>query len=94
MSNREISLMVAPYDRTQAFFSGEVSLEGIDLKVFPPPSQGAACYRPVYEMFDVVEMSLSWYLMARSRGAFDCVADFSAPDVYPALRLLQRKLHG
>jgi 4,5-dihydroxyphthalate decarboxylase len=68
MSNREISLMVARYDRTQAFFSGEVSLEGIDLKVFPPPSQGAACYRPVYEMFDVVEMSLSWYVMARARG--------------------------
>jgi 4,5-dihydroxyphthalate decarboxylase len=68
MSNLEMSLMIAQYDRTQAFFSGEVSLNGVDLKVFPPPSQGAACYKPVYEMFDVVEMSLSWYVMARSRG--------------------------
>jgi 4,5-dihydroxyphthalate decarboxylase len=68
MSNLEVSLMVAQYDRTNAFFTGEVAPEGISLKVFPPPSQGAACYRPVYEMFDVVEMSLSWYVMARCRG--------------------------
>ena len=68
MSNLGISLMVAHYDRTDAFFSGEVLIDGVDLKVFPPPSQGAACYKPVYEMFDVVEMSLSWYVMARCRG--------------------------
>ena len=64
----EISLMVTPYERTNAFFTGEVGLDGVSLKVFPPPSQGAACYKPVYEMFDVVEMSLSWYVMARCRG--------------------------
>ena len=68
MRNLEISLMVAHYDRTDAFFSGEVSIDKVDLKVFPPPSQGAACYKPVYEMFDVAEMSLSWYVMARCRG--------------------------
>jgi 4,5-dihydroxyphthalate decarboxylase len=68
MSNLDMSLMVAHYDRTHSFFSGEVSIAGVDLKVFPPPSQGAACYKPVYEMFDVVEMSLSWYVMARCRG--------------------------
>jgi 4,5-dihydroxyphthalate decarboxylase len=68
MSNLDISLMVAHYDRTHAFFAGEVSIDGVDLKVFPPPSHGAACYKPVYEMFDVVEMSLSWYVMARCRG--------------------------
>jgi 4,5-dihydroxyphthalate decarboxylase len=64
----EISLMVTQYERTNPFFTGEVALEGISLKVFPPPTQGAACYKPVYEMFDVVEMSLSWYVMARCRG--------------------------
>lgn len=68
MSQLELSLMVAQYDRTQPFFIGETSIDGISLKVFPPPSQGAACYKPVYEMFDVVEMSLSWYVMARCRG--------------------------
>lgn len=64
----EMSLMVTEYERTSAFFTGEVGLDGVSLKVFPPPSQGAACYKPVYEMFDVVEMSLSWYVMARCRG--------------------------
>ena len=64
----EMSLMVTQYERTNAFFTGEVAPDGISLKVFPPPSQGAACYKPVYEMFDVVEMSLSWYVMARCRG--------------------------
>jgi 4,5-dihydroxyphthalate decarboxylase len=68
MSNLELSLMVADYDRTKAIATGEVSVDGISLKVFPPPTQGAACYRPVYEMFDIVEMSLSWYVMARCRG--------------------------
>jgi 4,5-dihydroxyphthalate decarboxylase len=68
MGDLEFSLMVADYDRTKALGTGEVSIDGISLKVFPPPTQGAACYRPVYEMFDVVEMSLSWYVMARCRG--------------------------
>lgn len=68
MKNLDLSLMVAQYDRTNALFTGEVSVDGISLKVFPPPSQGAACYKPVYEMFDIVEMSLSWYVMARCRG--------------------------
>lgn len=68
MADLELSLMVADYDRTKALATGEVRVEGVSLKVFPPPTQGAACYRPVYEMFDVVEMSLSWYVMARCRG--------------------------
>jgi hypothetical protein len=59
MGDLELSLMVADYDRTKALADGEVSVDGISLKVFPPPTQGAACYKPVYEMFDVVEMSLS-----------------------------------
>jgi 4,5-dihydroxyphthalate decarboxylase len=68
MGDLELSLMVADYDRTKALATGEVGIDGVSLKVFPPPTQGAACYRPVYEMFDVVEMSLSWYVMARCRG--------------------------
>jgi len=29
---------------------------------------GEACLRPVYEEFDIAEMSLSWYTMSRCRG--------------------------
>jgi 4,5-dihydroxyphthalate decarboxylase len=68
MGELELSLMVADYDRTKALATGEARVDGVSLKVFPPPTQGAACYKPVYEMFDVVEMSLSWYVMARCRG--------------------------
>jgi 4,5-dihydroxyphthalate decarboxylase len=68
MKNPELSLMMTDYHRTHPFFSGAVSIKGADLKVCPPPVQGDACYRPVYEQFDVAEMSLSWYVMARCRG--------------------------
>jgi 4,5-dihydroxyphthalate decarboxylase len=68
MKKPELSLMMTDYHRTHAFFSGAVSIKGADLKVCPPPVQGDACYKPVYEQFDVAEMSLSWYVMARCRG--------------------------
>ncbi len=68
MKDLNLSLMVADYDRTHALFSGEVDLKGLNLRVFPPPIQGDACYKPVYELFDIAEMSLSWYVMARCRG--------------------------
>ena len=68
MKNLEISLMTTDYHRTHPLFSGAVSIESATLKVCPPPVQGDACYKPVYELFDVAEMSLSWYVMARCRG--------------------------
>ncbi|HTN70408.1 MAG TPA: hypothetical protein VMO00_04900 [Methylomirabilota bacterium] len=68
MKNIELSLMVTDYHRTHPFFSGAVSLDGVTLNVCPPPIQGDACYKPVYEQFDIAEMSLSWYVMARCRG--------------------------
>ena len=60
--------MMTRYERTQPLFSGAVTIAGADLKVCPPPAQGDACYKPVYEQFDIAEMSLSWYVMARLRG--------------------------
>ena len=68
MKNLELSLMTTDYHRTHPLFSGAVSIEGAKLNVCPPPVQGDACYKPVYEQFDVAEMSLSWYVMARCRG--------------------------
>ncbi len=64
----ELTLMVADYHRTHPFFSGEVSIDGVKLSVYPPQFPGHACQRPIYEEFDVAEMSLSWYVMARCRG--------------------------
>jgi 4,5-dihydroxyphthalate decarboxylase len=62
----ELTLMLADYHRTRPILSGEVTVEGIKLK----PQRaipGEACLRPVYEEFDIAEMSLSWYVMARCR---------------------------
>jgi len=62
----ELTLMLADYHRTRPFLSGEVSAERIHLK----PKRaipGEACLRTVYEEFDIAEMSLSWYNMARCR---------------------------
>jgi 4,5-dihydroxyphthalate decarboxylase len=62
----ELTLMLADYHRTRPLLSGEVTAEGIGLK----PQRaipGEACLRPVYEEFDITEMSMSWYMMARCR---------------------------
>jgi 4,5-dihydroxyphthalate decarboxylase len=63
----ELTLMLADYHRTRPLLSGEVAVDGLKLK----PQRavpGEACMRPVYEEFDIAEMSLSWYMMARCRN--------------------------
>jgi 4,5-dihydroxyphthalate decarboxylase len=63
----ELTLMLADYHRTRPLLSGEVAVNGVKLK----PQRavpGEACLRPVYEEFDIAEMSLSWYVMARCRN--------------------------
>jgi 4,5-dihydroxyphthalate decarboxylase len=62
----ELTLMLADYHRTRPLLSGEVMPDGIKLnprRAVP----GEACLRPVYEEFDIAEMSMSWYMMARCR---------------------------
>jgi 4,5-dihydroxyphthalate decarboxylase len=55
------------YDRTRPLADGRVLPEGIAASyTFDDIAQ--FCVRPVYEEFDVAEMSFSWYIMARDRG--------------------------
>jgi 4,5-dihydroxyphthalate decarboxylase len=62
----ELTLLLADYHRTRPLLSGEVIAKGVNLK--PRRAEtGEACMRPVYEEFDIAEMSLSWYMMARCR---------------------------
>lgn len=63
----ELSFSVADYHRTRPLLTGDVKMEGIRLNTNATP-RGEACMLPVYEEFDVAEMSLSLYVMARSRG--------------------------
>jgi 4,5-dihydroxyphthalate decarboxylase len=62
----ELTLTLADYHRTHPILSGEVSPKGLTLKtrtVVP----GEPCLKPIYEEFDIAEMSLSWYVMARAK---------------------------
>jgi 4,5-dihydroxyphthalate decarboxylase len=62
----ELTLLLADYHRTRPLLDGEVTASGIKLQ--PRRAEtGEACMRPVYEEFDIAEMSLSWYMMARCR---------------------------
>ena len=62
----ELTLMLADYHRTRPLLNGEVTAAKIKLQ--PRRAEtGEACMRPVYEEFDIAEISLSWYMMARCR---------------------------
>ena len=65
--NLELTFSVADYHRTKPLLNGDVTMEGISPNLNATP-RGEACMLPVYEEFDVAEMSLSLYVMARSRG--------------------------
>jgi 4,5-dihydroxyphthalate decarboxylase len=62
----ELTLLLADYHRTRPILDGDVTARGVKLQ--PRRAEtGEACMRPVYEEFDIAEMSLSWYMMARCR---------------------------
>jgi 4,5-dihydroxyphthalate decarboxylase len=67
----ELTLSVADYHRTRPLLKGDVQFDGINPSFYKAAS-GEACLRPVYEEFDVAEMSLSWYAMARCRNEPVC----------------------
>ena len=57
-SDLELTLMLADYHRTRPILAGDVAADRI--KFIPRPAvPGEACMRPMYEEFDIAEMSLS-----------------------------------
>ena len=62
-----IRIALSDYDRTRPLINGRVKLPGISPSYFMEDI-GTFCMRPVYEEFDVAEMSFSWFVAARSRG--------------------------
>lgn len=67
-----IKLAMADYDRIRPLIDGRVRAEGLALDITTDDIR-EFCVRPVYEEFDVAEMSMSWYVAARARGE-PCVA--------------------
>lgn len=87
MSTREpLTLALANFDRHLPFFLGvtppsaEFSLEALDVGMSPPGRDGGNRHGRMLRQseFDIAEVSLSSYILARSRGA-----PFTAVPVFP-----------
>ena len=85
MANPKITLAVSHYDRHVPFFDGTVKTEGIDLNVLivgqsDRQRDGEDRHERMLQKgeFDVAEVSLSSYLMAKSRAM-----PFTAIPVFP-----------
>lgn len=85
MAEIHLTMALSHYDRHVPFFDGSVRPEGIDLEVLlvgqsEPLSAGARRHERMLqnEEFDICELSLSSYLIARSRGM-----SFAAIPVFP-----------
>jgi 4,5-dihydroxyphthalate decarboxylase len=62
-----VSIAMADYDRTRRLIDGRVRPDGIEL-ITSGLYIGDFCTKPVYETYDVAEMSFSWYAIARCRN--------------------------
>jgi 4,5-dihydroxyphthalate decarboxylase len=78
MSDRRLTLAIADYDRVAALADGRVTVPGVELELRTlAPSE--TFYRMLHEdAFDVSEMSLSSFLIAREQGR-----EWTAIPVFP-----------
>lgn len=61
-------MAVGDYDRVRPLWDGGVTAEGMDLNVITMPVEEIFFRMARYQEFDVCEMSLSSYLISKSRG--------------------------
>ena len=85
MANLSLTMALSHYDRHVPLFDGSVTAEGVDLKVLEvgqshPLKHGQDRHERMLQKgeFDVCELSLSSYLIAKSRGM-----PFTAIPVFP-----------
>ncbi len=85
MADSRLSMALSHYDRHMPFFDGSVRLDGADLEVLEvgqssPLKHGQDRHERMLQKgeFDICELSLSNYLVARSRGM-----PFTAIPVFP-----------
>jgi 4,5-dihydroxyphthalate decarboxylase len=85
MAQLKLTLALSHYDRHIPFFDGSVQVEGVDLRVLEvgqsePLRHGRDRHERMLQKgeFDICELSLSSYLMAKSRGM-----PFTAIPVFP-----------
>jgi 4,5-dihydroxyphthalate decarboxylase len=85
MAELKLKMALSHYDRHFPFFDGAVSIDGVDLEVLlvgqsEPLKHGVDRHERMLQKgeFDICELSLSSYLMAKSRGM-----PFTAIPVFP-----------
>ena len=85
MANMKLTMALSHYDRHIPFFDGSVQAEGVDLQVLEvgqsnPLKHGQDRHERMLQKgeFDICELSLSSYLIAKSRGL-----PFTAIPVFP-----------
>ena len=85
MANLSLTMALSHYDRHVPLFDGSVTAEGVDLKVLEvgqshPLKHGQDRHERMLQKgeFDACELSLSSYLIAKSRGM-----PFTAIPVFP-----------
>jgi 4,5-dihydroxyphthalate decarboxylase len=85
MANPKLTMALSHYDRHIPFFDGSVQAEGVELQVLEvgqsePLKHGRDRHERMLQKgeFDICELSLSSYLMAKSRGM-----PFTAIPVFP-----------
>ena len=85
MANPKLTMALSHYDRHIPFFDGSVEAEGVDLQVLEvgqshPLKHGQDRHERMLQKgeFDICELSLSSYLIAKSRGM-----PFTAIPVFP-----------
>src|ERR687887_1854846 len=85
MANVKLTMALSHYDRHIPFFDGSVRVEGVDLSILQvgqsePLRDGRDRHERMVQKaeFDISELSLSSYLMAKSRGM-----PFTAIPVFP-----------
>lgn len=81
MGNLRLTLACGDYDLTRALIDGSVQPAGIDLTVLTMPSPERHWRMMRFEEFDVAELSMSDYLVARGSGR-----GFTAIPVFPHRR--------
>ena len=65
-----LKVAMADYDRIRPLIDRRVRADGINLDITTDDIR-EFCVGPVYESFDVAEMSMSWYAAARAQGYVD-----------------------
>ena len=74
MAKLPITIATGDYDRVRPVIDGRVAVEGCETAYFPIPIEESSYRTFTNQEFDVAEVSLSSYTLARSRGEIPYIA--------------------